>query len=144
MTASSLKALASNNMRKARTILLALAYFLLAGFGVPFVSNLFLRESVWIFFKPSLFISIINLFFSLFFLYLGVIFLVPLVRPYLDKAEKNLFIASAILPMFLALMYASVRLWSELDNSARILQTVTALLLLGIFSFLSYNKVIKE
>lgn len=144
MTASSLKALARNNMKKARTILLALAYFLLAGFGVPFVSNLFLRELVWVFFEPGFSVVILNLLLSLLFLALGILFLVPLIRSHLASEEKSLFLASAVLLMFLALMYASIRLWSELDSSGRILQAVTAFSLLGIFSFLSYNKVIKE
>lgn len=129
---------------KLEILYLSLAYFLLLGFGVLFVVNLTLQSLVWPFFKNTITISVINLLFSLFILWVSIKFSAPFFRPRLKDSNKKYFLIIVSFLMFFSILLTNLYLYFSLTATAMLVQFVNSAILLGFFSFFSYNYIVKK
>ena len=131
--------------RKIKVLYLGTAYFLLVGFGVLFVINLALKNLIWPFFDNSIIVvSIINLGLSLFVLWLAIKIFSPIFNLQLRNYNSKQFLMVSLFLMFIAIVITSFYLFPELTNMARIIQLIYSSVLLGFFSYFSYNYIVKE
>ncbi len=127
-----------------KTLSLGLIYFFLVGFVVLFLVDLLLRSLIWPFFENTLIISIINLFFNLLAMYLAIKFFSPIFKSKLEGSDAKHFLIVSSFLMFLAVTMTGLYLYSDLTNTAKMVQFINSGLLLGFFSFFSYNYIVKD